>query len=39
MAGRGVVFFGEPIDQPAGRFATFRDPDGNRMSLRQADGR
>lgn len=30
---------GEPADQPAGRFATFQDPDGNRMSLRQTDGR
>ena len=39
MTGRGVQFLGEPIDQPAGRFATFLDPDGNRMSLRQADGR
>ena len=39
MAERGVRFLGEPIDQPAGRFATFVDPDGNRMSLRQADGR
>ena len=39
MTERGVPFLGEPVDQPAGRFATFRDPDGNRMSLRQADGR
>ena len=39
MTERGVHFLGEPNVQPAGRFATFRDPDGNRMSLRQADGR
>jgi catechol 2,3-dioxygenase-like lactoylglutathione lyase family enzyme len=36
---RGVTFLGEPADQPAGRFAGFEDPDGNRMSPRQADGR
>lgn len=39
MTERGVKFLGDPIEQPAGRFATFEDPDGNRMSLRQADGR
>jgi len=39
MTDRGVSFLGEITDEPSGRFATLRDPDGNRMSLRQADGR
>ncbi|HXW33071.1 MAG TPA: VOC family protein [Acidimicrobiales bacterium] len=39
MTERGVRFLGDPIDQPGGRFASFRDLDGNRISLRQADDR
>jgi predicted enzyme related to lactoylglutathione lyase len=37
MSGRGVEFSGPPTQQPGGVFATFVDPDGNRVSLRQAD--
>jgi predicted enzyme related to lactoylglutathione lyase len=37
MSGRGVEFSGPPTSQPGGVFATFIDPDGNRLSLRQAD--
>jgi len=31
----GVTFEGEVDDTPWGRFAAFRDPDGNRLSLHQ----
>ena len=37
MSYRGVEFSGPPTQQPGGVFATFIDPDGNRVSLRQAD--
>jgi predicted enzyme related to lactoylglutathione lyase len=37
MSSRGVPFSGAPTQQPGGVFATFIDPDGNRVSLRQAD--
>jgi catechol 2,3-dioxygenase-like lactoylglutathione lyase family enzyme len=37
MTDRGVVFTGEPRQQVGGTFATFVDPDGNQISLRQAD--
>jgi predicted enzyme related to lactoylglutathione lyase len=37
MSGRGVEFSTLPTQQPGGVFATFIDPDGNRVSLRQAD--
>jgi catechol 2,3-dioxygenase-like lactoylglutathione lyase family enzyme len=37
MTGRGVRFLGPPSQQPGGVFATFVDPDGNQISLRQAD--
>jgi catechol 2,3-dioxygenase-like lactoylglutathione lyase family enzyme len=33
----GVNFLGPPAPQPGGTFATLRDPDGNQISLRQAD--
>lgn len=33
---RGVQFDGPPAGQPGGVFATLADPDGNRISLRQA---
>jgi catechol 2,3-dioxygenase-like lactoylglutathione lyase family enzyme len=36
MVGRGVSFLGPPAQQPGGVFATFKDPDGNQISLRQA---
>ena len=36
MTGRGVRFLGPPSQQPGGVFATFIDPDGNQISLRQA---
>jgi catechol 2,3-dioxygenase-like lactoylglutathione lyase family enzyme len=36
MNGRGVRFLGPPSQQPGGVFATFVDPDGNQISLRQA---
>jgi predicted enzyme related to lactoylglutathione lyase len=37
MSGRGVPFLGPPAPQPGGTFATLKDPDGNQISLRQAD--
>jgi predicted enzyme related to lactoylglutathione lyase len=37
MSGRGVKFSCPPTQQPGGVFATFIDPDGNHVSLRQAD--
>ena len=37
MSGRGVKFSSPPTQQPGGVFATFIDPDGNHVSLRQAD--
>lgn len=36
LTGRGVPFLGPPSRQPGGIFATFSDPDGNVLSLRQA---
>jgi predicted enzyme related to lactoylglutathione lyase len=36
LTGRGVPFLGPPAKQAGGVFATFSDPDGNQMSLRQA---
>jgi len=39
MSQRGVPFDGPPSRQPGGVFATLSDPDGNRISLRQAGGR
>jgi predicted enzyme related to lactoylglutathione lyase len=33
---RGVRFSGPPSRQPGGVFAILSDPDGNRISLRQA---
>jgi predicted enzyme related to lactoylglutathione lyase len=36
MSGRGVRFLGPPEPQAGGTFATFADPDGNQLSLRQA---
>ena len=33
---RGVTFTSAPVDQPWGRFASFRDPDGNGWMLMQA---
>ena len=33
----GVRFLGPPAPQPGGTFATLVDPDGNHLSLRQAD--
>ena len=36
MIARGVRFLGAPSQQPGGVFATFADPDGNHISLRQA---
>jgi catechol 2,3-dioxygenase-like lactoylglutathione lyase family enzyme len=32
---RGVPFLGPPTPRAGGTFATFRDPDGNHLSLRQ----
>jgi predicted enzyme related to lactoylglutathione lyase len=37
LTGRGVKFLGQPAPQAGGTFATFVDPDGNHLSLRQAD--
>lgn len=37
MSARGVDFLGPPAQQPGGVFAIFTDPDGNQISLRQAD--
>jgi catechol 2,3-dioxygenase-like lactoylglutathione lyase family enzyme len=34
---RGVPFAGAPTATDGGTFATFADPDGNHLSLRQAD--
>jgi catechol 2,3-dioxygenase-like lactoylglutathione lyase family enzyme len=34
---RGVPFAGPPTATDGGTFATFADPDGNHLSLRQAD--
>lgn len=36
MLAAGVEFLAPPARQPGGTFATFSDPDGNQMSLRQA---
>lgn len=36
LTGRGVPFYGPPSRQPGGIFAILSDPDGNRISLRQA---
>jgi lactoylglutathione lyase len=33
LAGRGVEFTEEPSEQPWGRWAQFRDPDGNEHGL------
>ncbi len=37
LVGRGVAFSGPPQAMVGGIFATFADPDGDRISLRQAD--
>jgi predicted enzyme related to lactoylglutathione lyase len=37
MSSRGVAFHGPPTQQAGGIFASFSDPDGNQLSLRQAD--
>ena len=37
MIGEGVPFLAPPGPQAGGTFATFTDPDGNQLSLRQAD--
>ena len=37
LAAGGVTFLGPPSPQPGGTFATLVDPDGNQISLRQAD--
>jgi catechol 2,3-dioxygenase-like lactoylglutathione lyase family enzyme len=37
MVERGVPFAGPPNATDGGTFATFADPDGNHLSLRQAD--
>jgi predicted enzyme related to lactoylglutathione lyase len=37
LSKRGVPFNGPPTDMPGGVFATLKDPDGNHLSLRQAD--
>lgn len=37
MVERGVEFLGAPAPQAGGTFAIFTDPDGNQVSLRQAD--
>jgi predicted enzyme related to lactoylglutathione lyase len=36
MLTRGVEFVAPPSQQPGGIFATFKDPDGNQISFRQA---
>jgi predicted enzyme related to lactoylglutathione lyase len=36
LTDRGVAFHGPPSRQPGGIFAILSDPDGNRISLRQA---
>jgi predicted enzyme related to lactoylglutathione lyase len=33
LSARGVAFSGPPFDAEGGRFATFQDPDGNKMML------
>jgi predicted enzyme related to lactoylglutathione lyase len=38
MSARSVRFNGPPTQQAGGVFATFTDPDGNQISLRQAEG-
>lgn len=35
LRGRGVEFSGEIAEAPTGRFATFRDPDGNLLQIFQ----
>lgn len=37
LTGNGVSFLGPPAPQPGGTFATLTDPDGNQISLRQAN--
>lgn len=37
LTAKGVPFLGPPSPQAGGTFATFSDPDGNQLSLRQAD--
>jgi predicted enzyme related to lactoylglutathione lyase len=37
LSERGVPFNAPPRDMPGGVFATLEDPDGNLLSLRQAD--
>jgi predicted enzyme related to lactoylglutathione lyase len=37
LAGRGVPFNGPPAEMPGGVFATLKDPDGNHISLHQAE--
>jgi predicted enzyme related to lactoylglutathione lyase len=37
LSRRGVPFNGPPTEMPGGAFATLTDPDGNHLSLRQAD--
>jgi catechol 2,3-dioxygenase-like lactoylglutathione lyase family enzyme len=37
LLARGVPFAGPPTATDGGTFATFADPDGNHLSLRQAD--
>jgi catechol 2,3-dioxygenase-like lactoylglutathione lyase family enzyme len=38
LQARGVVFDDEPFDTPFGKFAHFRDPDGNRWVLHEGGG-
>lgn len=35
MLARGVPFLGPPAEMPGGVFASFTDPDGNQIALRQ----
>lgn len=37
LTASGVTFLGPPSPQPGGTFATLVDPDGNQISLRQAN--
>ena len=39
LRGRGVEFTEPPADQPWGRWAQFRDPDGNEHALIEHSGR
>jgi predicted enzyme related to lactoylglutathione lyase len=39
LRGRGVEFTEPPADQPWGRWAQFRDPDGNEHALIEHPGR